>query len=117
MGVLTIQKLLVRSHLGFDPHLSNYTQDLIINVRINYNSFLEEESDNPDDAFDISQLTKEIIGRAESSHFNLLQAFTRMVLNTVLEFNRVERARVEVIKTRSIQFSGELSFVLESSNR
>ena len=117
MGLLTIKKLLVRSHLGFDPHVSSHTQDLIINISVNYNSFLEEESDNPADAFDIVQLTNEIIGRAENSHFNLLEAFTRMVLNTVLEFKRVESAKVEVKKLQSIEFSGELSFVLEGSNR
>ncbi|TLX70851.1 FolB domain-containing protein [Labilibacter sediminis] len=117
MGVLNIKKLLVRSHLGFDPHASSHTQDLMINISISYNSFLEEESDNPADAFDIVQLTNEIIGRAENSHFNLIEAFTRMVLNTVLEFDKVESAKVEVKKLQAIQFSGELSFVLEGSNR
>ncbi len=117
MGILKVNNLLVRSNVGFDPHLSHYQQDLLINLEVEYNSFVEEESDDPGDAFDIQQLIKEINGRAETGHFNLLEAFTRMVLNTTLEFARVEKAIVEVKKVQSIQFSGELSFTLSGSKR
>ena len=117
MGTLKLTNLLVRSNLGSEPHLQDYQQDLLVNITIKYSSTLGEESDDPEDALDVIRLTKEVTGRAESGHFNLLEAFTRMVLNTVLEFPRVERASVKVKKVKSIEFSGELSFILSGSNR
>ncbi len=117
MGTLKIKNLLVRSNVGFEPHIQDYQQDLLVSIRVAYNSFLEEESDNPSDAFQVKPLVKEIMGRAESGHFNILESFTRMVLNTILEFPRVESGEVEVQKVKSIQFSGELSFILSGSNR
>ena len=117
MGTLKITNLLVSSNLGYETHLHNFRQDLLVNISLNYNRGLEEASDNPSDSLDVMRLTKEIIGMAETGHFNLLEAFTRMVLNTVLEYPRVNSATVEVIISKSIQFSGELSFVLSGSNR
>ncbi|WP_075591236.1 dihydroneopterin aldolase [Labilibacter marinus] len=117
MGTLKVKNLIVRSNVGFDPHVSDYRQDLVVNLSINYNSFVEEESDNPADAFQVNKLIKEIMGRADNSHFNLLEAFTRMLLNTILEFPRVESVEIEAKTEQSVRFPGEMSFVLSGSNR
>lgn len=107
---------MVRSNVGFEPHIRDYQQDLLVTISICYNSLLEEGSDDPKDAIDLNLMVKEIMGRAESGHFNLIEAFTRMILDTVLEEGRVDRAEVEVKKVKSIQFSGELSFSLSGTN-
>jgi D-erythro-7,8-dihydroneopterin triphosphate epimerase len=116
MGVLAINNMLVRSQVGFDPQVEDQSKDLYVSIHIRYNSYQEEESDNPNDAFDINSLSSEIIGRAGNSHFNLIEAFTRMVLNTVLEFSRVEEAEVEVKQMQDLKFTGELSFSISGSN-
>ena len=116
MGTLKVNKLLVGSHVGYDPHLSNYKQDIQVSFTVHYNSYVEEESDDPVDAFDTNKLVKEVMGRAESSHFNLLEAFCRMVLNTILEFPRVDRAEVEAKIVQSVPFKGERAFVISGSN-
>jgi D-erythro-7,8-dihydroneopterin triphosphate epimerase len=117
MGQLSVTNMFVRSHIGFDPKVEDHSQDLLVDITISYNSYIEEESDNPDDSFDIQQLISEIIGRAENSHFNLIEAFARMVLNTILEFKRVEEADVKVTRVKALDNSGELSFALSGLNR
>ncbi|MGQ1787555.1 MULTISPECIES: dihydroneopterin aldolase [unclassified Saccharicrinis] len=117
MGTLKIKNLLVRSNVGFEPHLQDYQQDLLVTITVRYNSVLEEGSDDPSDAIDLKRMVKEIMGRAESGHFNLIEAFARMVLNTVLEETKVDSAEIEVKKVKYMQFSGELSFSLSGSNR
>ncbi len=117
MGTLKINNLLVKSNVGFELHIQDYQHDLEVNINIDYNSILEEGSDDPADAFNVKRLIKEVIGRAESGHFNLLEAFTRMLLNTILEYPRVDKAEVEVKRLNTNQFAGELSFVLSGSNR
>ncbi len=117
MGVLKINNLLVKCNVGYDPHQTNFQQDFIINIQVEYNSFIEEESDAPEDAFDVQQLINEIVGRAESGHFNLVEAFTRMVLNTVMEFQRIESAEVEVKRVQTIHYAAEMSFSLSASKK
>ncbi len=116
MGVFNINNMVVQSYVGFAPDVEINRQEFIINLSIAYNTVLEEQSDDPEDAFNIEGLTLEIIGRAENSHFNLLEAFARMVLNTILEFDRIESAEVEVKKVKQFKYSGQLSFKLNGSN-
>ncbi len=117
MGLLQLNNLQVRSYVGTDSNMKNNDQKLTINIEIIYFSTIEEESDNYEDSFDITELIKEITGRAENSHFNIIEAFARMVLKTIFEFNRVEKASVEVMNYKKPQVPCDICFSLSDSKK
>ncbi len=112
MGLLQLNNLRVKSFVGTDPLLKNNNQELTLNIEITYFSVLEEESDNYEDAFDIKGLIQEITGRAESSHFNLIEAFTRMVMKTIFEITRVEKATVTVVDFKRPHIPCDICFTI-----
>ena len=115
MGTLRIKNLLLRSYVGFNPHEIGKRQDLMLNITIKYQSGEEEVSDKPEDAFDYRTITKEIIDKVEHSKFNLLEAMARMVLNTIMSYERVQSAEVEIDKLHALRFSESVSISLSES--
>ena len=50
MGQLSVKSIRVRAYVGTDSVVENNSVDLQMNISVHYNSIIEEESDNPDDA-------------------------------------------------------------------
>ena len=103
---------MLRSYVGFNPHEIGKRQDLMLNISIDYLSGKEEESDKPEDALDYRTITKELIGKVENSRFNLLEALARMVLDTIMTYERVQAAEVEIDKLHALRFSESVSITL-----
>ncbi len=114
MGKLKIKNLLLRSYVGFNPHEIGKRQDVMLNMTINYQSGQEELSDAPGDALDYRTITKEIIEKVENGRFNLLEALARMVLDTIMQYERVQSAEVEVDKLHALRFSESVSVTLSA---
>ncbi|TRX71122.1 FolB domain-containing protein [Carboxylicivirga sp. M1479] len=114
MGKLRIKNLLLRSYVGFNPHEIGKRQDLMLNISIEYQSGPEELSDKPEDAFDYRTITKEVIKKVENSHFNLLEALVRMVLDSLMQYDRVLSAEVEIDKLHALRFSESVSICLSA---
>ncbi|TAJ15357.1 FolB domain-containing protein [Marinilabiliaceae bacterium JC017] len=117
MACLKIKDLLLRAYIGFNPHEIGKRQDLLINITIDYDSSKEELSDQPIDALDYKTITKEIIGRVEGSRFNLLESLTRMILNSIMEHDRVRKAIIEVDKLHALRFSKSVSIILAEERK
>jgi D-erythro-7,8-dihydroneopterin triphosphate epimerase len=112
MAILKIKNLLLRCYIGFNPHEIGKKQDVLINIRIEFDSSAEEKTDNPEDALNYKTLSKEIIGRVENSRFNLLESLAKMVLDTVMENKRVFKTEVEIDKLHALRFSESVSITL-----
>lgn len=115
MGTLKIKNLLLRACVGFNPHEIGKRQDLNLNIIIKYNSTKEEKSDKPEDALDYRSITKDVIKKVEQSQFNLIEALARMVLDTIMNYDRVEFAEVEIDKLHALRFSESVSVTLSAS--
>lgn len=114
MGILKIKNLLLRSYVGFNPHEIGKRQDVMLNITIHYQSGHEEHSDKPEDALDYRTITKELIEKVENSRFNLLEALARMVLDTIMNNERVQSAEVEIDKPHALRFSESVSVTLSA---
>ncbi|MBR8537194.1 FolB domain-containing protein [Carboxylicivirga sediminis] len=114
MGKLKIKNLLLRSYVGFNPHEIGKRQDVMLNITIHYASGKEELSDLPDDALDYRTITKQIIEKVENSRFNLLEALARMILDTIMQYERVQSVEVEVDKLHALRFSESVSITLSA---
>lgn len=115
MGILKIKNLLLRTCVGFNPHEIGKRQDININIIIKYNTKTEEQSDDPKDALDYRAITKEIISKVENTQFNLIEALGRLVLDSIMENERVEFAEVEIDKLHALRFSESVSMTLSQS--
>lgn len=114
MGTLKIKNLLLRTCVGFNPHEIGKRQDLVINITIEYDSEKEEKSDKPEDALDYRTITKDLIDKVESSRFNLIEALARLVLDTIMSYERVCFAEVEIDKMHALRFSESVSITLSA---
>lgn len=115
MTQLHIKNLLIRTVVGFNPHEIGKRQDVVLNITIHYDSKKEEFSDDPNDALDYREITKLIIEKVEASHFNLLEALARMVMNTVMSFDRVEKVELEIDKMHALRFSESVSIAFSEA--
>ncbi len=115
MTQLRIKNLLIRTVVGFNPHEIGKRQDIVLNVTIHYNSAIEEKSDDPKDALDYRAITKLLIEKVEASRFNLIEALGRMVMDTIMSFDRVEKAELEIDKMHALRFSESVSLFLTES--
>ncbi|WP_439185593.1 FolB domain-containing protein [Carboxylicivirga taeanensis] len=114
MGKLRIKNLLLRTYVGFNPHEIGKRQDVMININLTYQCGNEEFTDDPKDALDYRTITKAIIEKVENSRFNLLEALVRMILDTIMSYDRVQSAEVEVDKLHALRFSESVSITLSA---
>ena len=69
-------------------------------------------SDAIEDTVDYKTITKRIIKEVEASQFFLLEKLTRLILNIVIENERVTEATVRVDKPFALRFADSVSLEL-----
>ncbi|MDX9883710.1 MAG: dihydroneopterin aldolase [Prolixibacteraceae bacterium] len=115
MAIIRVKNLLVRTYIGFNPDELINKQDVIINLEIEADIPARAmETDEPDDIFDYKTITKKIITLVQDGRFKLLEVLTQKILDTVMEDQRVRRARVEVDKPHALRFAESVSCELEA---
>lgn len=112
MAILKIKNLFLRTYIGFSEHEVGKLQDLIINIKINYNSDKPEISDRPEDALNYKILTKQIVDLVEHGSFNLIESLARKIIILIMEDLRVKQATVEIDKPHALRFTESVSFEL-----
>lgn len=112
MAEITIKNLLLRTQVGFKNHELNKKQDLLINLKMEFDPQGEETTDNPDLALDYRDICKSVIEVVESNEFNLIESVANKVLDIALSNHRVNRAEVEVDKPHALRFAESVSVKL-----
>ncbi|QSX35904.1 dihydroneopterin triphosphate 2'-epimerase [Shewanella sedimentimangrovi] len=111
-ATIRIKNLRLRTHIGIKEDEINNKQDVIINVRIDYQASRAMQSDQMDDALNYRTITKKIIALVENNRFSLLEHLTRKVLDIACEHDWVESASVEVDKPHALRFADSVSMEL-----
>lgn len=115
MGTIHIKGLFLRANIGFSEHELGKLQDVLINIRMDYDSSLAEISDDPANALDYKTMTKKIVALVEQSRFNLIEGMCRKVLNMVMENPLVVLAEVEIDKPHALRFADSVSLTISAS--
>lgn len=115
MAEITIKNLLLRTEVGFKDHEKGKKQDLIINLKLGFETIGEEVSDDPSMALDYRAICKQIIETIESRSYNLIEKVAQDVLEIVQRNQRVKWADVEVDKPNALRFAQSVSVRLTSS--
>ncbi|WP_018691150.1 dihydroneopterin triphosphate 2'-epimerase [Algicola sagamiensis] len=109
---INIKNLRLRTYIGIKDEEIKNKQDIIVNVRINYDAEQALHSDKMDDALNYRTITKKIIQRVESERFSLLEYLTSEILSIASEHAWVQSAEVEVDKPHALRFADSVSMTL-----
>lgn len=115
-AVITIDKLRLRTFIGFNDEEKIKQQDIVVNVELHYCATKAAESDQVSDALDYKIITKRIIQLVEEGRFLLLERLVREILQICAANSLTTFARVSVEKPHALRFADSVSLTMQTSN-
>jgi D-erythro-7,8-dihydroneopterin triphosphate epimerase len=115
--LIRIKNLTLQTIVGVNAWERRETQEVVINVEIEFDGARTGETDSLEDTIDYKKMKQKILGHAGSSRCLLLESLAQGVLNIVLEDPRVIRACVEVDKPKALRFADSVSVVVSADRR
>ncbi|MBN1780251.1 dihydroneopterin aldolase [bacterium] len=114
---IKIKNLRLRTIVGIYAWERKETQDVIINITIEFDGSGAAQTDNVRNTVDYKALKKRIVSEVESSRFKLLEKLADHVLRIILEDKKVLSARVEVDKPHALRFADSVSVTCTGSRQ
>ena len=102
----------LRTYIGINEDEIKNKQDVVVNVKIDYDAEKATNTDDMSDALNYKTITKAIIKLVEDNRFSLLEKLTADVLSIAAEHSSVRYAEVEVDKPHALRFSDSVSLTL-----
>jgi D-erythro-7,8-dihydroneopterin triphosphate epimerase len=115
MLTIRISNLRLRTYIGFNEDELEKRQDVVINVRFDYQAEKAADNDDVEYAVNYKTVTKQIITMVESNKFLLLEKLTSEVLDLVMENSLIKYAEVQVEKPHALRFADSVSASLSAS--
>lgn len=115
MAVIRISNLRLRTIIGANDWERDHKQDLVINVRIDFDAAKSGASDDLADTVDYKTITKNIITEVEGSSYQLLEKLATRLLDIVMDHDGVQRTVVRIDKPHALRFADSVSVELEKS--
>lgn len=110
-----IKDLRLRTFIGFNEEEQRKRQDVVINIRIDYDALSAARGDQVDEALNYKIITKEVIAHVEDNRFLLLEAMVNDLVEIVMAHPAAHRVQVEVDKPHALRFSDSVSLTMEAS--
>lgn len=114
-ATIRIKNLRLRTYIGINEEEILNKQDVVVNVKIDYDASKATGSDDMDDALNYKTITKRIIKLVEDNRFSLLEKLTADVLDVAAEHPWVTYAEAEVDKPHALRFADSVSLCLSCS--
>lgn len=112
--IIRIKNLRLRTIIGIFDWEREHKQDLILNMRLEFDGSKASSSDKIEDAVDYKKINKKIIDFVEKSDFFLLEKLAQSVVDLMLENPKVTRAQVEIDKPGALRFADSVSVECEA---
>lgn len=109
IATIHIKNLRVRTIIGVYDWEQAHPQDIVVNVRMDYDAAKAAASDEVADAVDYAAIKQRIIEQAESSHFKLLETLAAGMLEIIMSDDKVLSACVEIDKPHALRFADSVS--------
>jgi len=117
MAIIRITDLKLRTIIGINDWERTSKQDIIINIKMEFDATKASQSDEIRDTVDYKLLTKKIINRVEESRYFLLEKLARQILNIVMDHQMVDAASVRVDKPFALRFADSASIELHEKKQ
>ena len=115
MLTIRISNLRLRTHIGFNAEEIEKRQDVVINVRFDYQAERAADSDDVEYAVNYKTVTKQIIKLVEANSFLLLEKLAADILDLVMQNPLIKFAEVQVDKPHALRFADSVSATLSTS--
>ncbi|MBN1870510.1 MAG: dihydroneopterin aldolase [Candidatus Omnitrophica bacterium] len=109
MATIRITNLKLRAVIGTNDWERECKQDVIINIRIDFDASKASLSDNIKDTIDYKAITKDIIQDVESSQYFLLEKLAKSILKIVMKNPLAIETTVRVDKPLALRFTDSVS--------
>jgi D-erythro-7,8-dihydroneopterin triphosphate epimerase len=109
-----IKNLRLRAIVGIFEWERHNPQDVIVNLRLEFDATEAAVSDAIEDTVDYKALKKRIIQEVEGSNFQLVEKLACHVLDMVMENDKVLKATVEIDKPHALRFADSVSVSLSA---
>ena len=117
MATIRVTNLKLRAVIGTNDWERECKQDIIINVRIEFDTSKASESDDLKDTIDYKAITKHIIQAVEPSSFFLIEKLAKCILKIVMKDPLVEEAVVRIDKPLALRFADSVSIELSEKKK
>jgi D-erythro-7,8-dihydroneopterin triphosphate epimerase len=104
-----IKNLRLRTIIGIQDWERRVQQDVIINIKLDYDGQNAAKTDDIADTVDYKALKRKVIDLVENSQCGLLDRLVHEITALMMEDSRVQRARVEVDKPHALRFADSVS--------
>lgn len=109
MAVIKIKNLRLRTIIGINADERIKRQDIVINIKIQYNDSGAVNNDTVEQAINYKKITKQIINFVEESHFHMLEKLVDEVINIILQEKKVQKTQVTIDKPHALRFADSVS--------
>ena len=112
MATIRITNLKLRTIIGIHAWEREHKQDIIVNIKMEFDASQSIESDSIEDTVDYKVITKRIIKEVEASNFQLLEKLTQFILNIIMENPQIQEVAVRVDKPFALRYADSVSIEL-----
>ena len=110
-----IKNLRLRTIIGVNDWERNTPQDILVNVKLEFDGVAAAESDDLRQAVDYAAISERITVLAQDSHFFLLEKLVSEILKLVMADDRVQSATVVVDKPAAVPAAESISVTASES--
>ncbi len=114
-ATIKIDKLRLRTFIGFNEEEKIKQQDIVVNVELHYSANKAAQSDQVEDALDYKVITKRIIQLVEEGRFLLLERLVKEILQICTTSPHTTFAKVNVEKPHALRFADSVSLTMQAS--
>ena len=104
LATIKIKNLRLRTYIGINEDEIKNKQDVVVNVKIDYDAEKATNTDDMSDALNYKTITKAIIKFVEDNRFSLLEKLTADVLSIAAEHFRCATLRLRSISHMPLDF-------------
>jgi D-erythro-7,8-dihydroneopterin triphosphate epimerase len=112
MTTINIVDLRVRTIIGTHPWERTNKQELILNIRLEYDASKAARSDNLKDALDYEEIAQAITKIVEKSHYFLLEKLAARVLDQLKTYSKLQKASVSIQKPQALAEARTISYTI-----
>ena len=107
--ITRIKNLRLRTIIGCHDWERKNKQDIIVNIKFEFDAAKAVVSDDIEDTVDYMQLKKAIIKEVENSTFQLLEKLANHIMDIIMGDNKISKATVEIDKPHALRFADSVS--------
>ena len=110
-----IKDLRLRTFIGFNDEEQKKRQDVVVNIRIDYDALPAARGDMVDQALNYKGITKAVIAHVEDNRFLLLEKLVNDLVELVMTHQAARHVEVEVDKPHALRFSDSVSLTMSAT--